>query len=72
MLCGKVSQVLAMDTDTERNVRQNSKSVISSDMPMTSKFSSGNRKDAERIFQATTQWLKERLFLEISPEKSVS
>ena len=29
-----------------------------------------NRKDAERIFQATTQWLKERLFLEISPEKS--
>ena len=35
MLCGKVSLVLAMDTDTERNVRQNSKSVISSDMPMT-------------------------------------
>lgn len=29
-----------------------------------------NRVDAERIFQATTQWLKERLTLEISPEKS--
>ncbi|XAY16653.1 group II intron reverse transcriptase/maturase [Bengtsoniella intestinalis] len=29
-----------------------------------------SKNEAERIFQATTQWLKERLFLEISPEKS--
>lgn len=29
-----------------------------------------SRNEAERIFQATTQWLKERLSLEISPEKS--
>jgi len=29
-----------------------------------------SRKEAERIFQATKQWLKERLALEISPEKS--
>lgn len=28
------------------------------------------RSDAERIFAATTMWLKERLGLEISPEKS--
>lgn len=28
------------------------------------------RSDAERIFTATTMWLKERLGLEISPEKS--
>lgn len=29
-----------------------------------------NRNDAERIFHATKQWLKERLYLDISPEKS--
>lgn len=29
-----------------------------------------SRECAERMFQATTQWLKERLALEISPEKS--
>ena len=30
------------------------------------------RSDAERIFAATTMWLRERLGLEISPEKSKS
>ena len=40
------------------------------DMPMISKFFCRKRSDADKLFVAVKDWLKERLGLDISPEKS--